>query len=62
MKHLKLKGLDLGNAQPLTKENMRKILGGASSMESCVGAFCKVNSDCVNPCLCNEPLNKCELP
>ena len=62
MKQLKLKGLDLGSAQPLTKESMRKIFGGSSSLTICPGGVCRLNSDCAQGCICNEARGICVLP
>lgn len=56
-----IKKLDVKNAQPLTRENMKNIYGGGSSLDSCAGAFCRVNSDCSLPCQCNQAIFSCHL-
>lgn len=64
MKRLKLKAFELEGAEILTRNQLKKVLGGDGSgtggtsetsgettAESCSG-YCRVNEDCSSGCIC----------
>ena len=61
MKQVKFKRIDLSNLQPITKVNMKKILGGTMGKSPCNG-FCHTNADCLPLCVCSAINFMCVEP